>query len=91
MKKYIVVREDDDRRWEADTLDFITWDKWGRALGIKSEIELKSSMALDYENSVYFLWLTTPIQEIVSDTKNHYFRILRFRTKNSTYKVLEKL
>lgn len=90
MSKFIIVRENDDMRWESDSVKYIRWDENGRGSDIVDEIELDSSLVIDYIRGNVYGWLTTQVTEILERTTNNYFKIVRFRTKNSTYKVLEK-
>jgi hypothetical protein len=90
VSKFIIVRENDDMRWESDSVKYIRWDENGRGSDIVDEIELDSSLVIDYIRGNVYGWLTTQVTEILERTTNNYFKIVRFRTKNSTYKVLEK-
>lgn len=90
MSKFIIVRENDDKRWESDSIKYIRWDENSRGSDIVDEIELDSSLVIDYIRGNVYGWLTTQVTEILERTTNNYFKIVRFRTKNSTYKVLEK-
>jgi len=90
VSKFIIVRENDDKRWESDSIKYIRWDENSRGSDIVDEIELDSSLVIDYIRGNVYGWLTTQVTEILERTTNNYFKIVRFRTKNSTYKVLEK-
>ena len=67
---------------------FVEWK--GEELGslakeLHEQPQTGFSCLIDPQYGYSYTWLTTPIEEIVSDTKHEDVRTIEFQTKNSSY------
>jgi hypothetical protein len=72
---YVLTRLEDNKQITASTINFIEWNEDGTGKSSHDDPAIGRSIIADG-------WMTTPITEIISETK--------FKTKNSTY-TLHKL
>ena len=99
--KFFLVREKDHREdvtWEAKRVTYLSWEN-GRGKEPHRTPEVGRSLVLDFHvikigdevEQPSYQWMTTPITEIIEEKTTPYFKILRFKTENSTYRLLKKL
>lgn len=78
--KYVLIRDKDQLKKQANNALWIEWDESGSFQSIQREIREGRSLLLSPE---VIGWLTTPVVDIVIDTPMYK----RFWTKNSLYEL----
>ena len=81
---YVLTRLEDNKQITASTINFIEWNEDGTGKSSHDDPAIGRSIIADGWGLqvLTYKWMTTPITEIISETK--------FKTKNSTY-TLHKL
>ena len=74
---YVLTRLEDNKQITASTINFIEWNEDGTGKSSHDDPAIGRSIIADGQVELTYKWLTTPITEIISETK--------FKTKNSTY------
>jgi hypothetical protein len=82
--KYTLRKEEDGSIKYGDEAIWIEWNKDRTFKLSHHEPEIGRSLILD-GNRMNYTWLTTQAQEILEVTEDR----IRFRTKNSTYELIE--
>ena len=77
---------DEDFLKTAEKIAWVTWNEDGKVRDVLPEIEVGTSLILDFHWGQLFTWQTTPVTEIVEKTDKYII----FKTENSLYKI-EKL
>lgn len=98
--KYYLVREKDHRdevQMEGKRITFLSWKEDRTGDQPHRTPEVGRSLVLDFHvikvgevETPSYKWMTTPITEIIEEKTTPYFKILRFKTGNSNYRLLEK-
>lgn len=76
---YVVTRVEDNMQMPASVVKFVEWNEDGTGKAMHDSPAVGRSIVLDPTGPGNYMWLTTQIIEIISDTT--------FKTKNSTYMV----
>lgn len=79
---YKIVRKNDGKEFISETFKFVIFDELGLGTKIVDKIELDSCLILP-PFSIFTLWMTTQIIEIIQDDIN----LIHFKTKNSEYLI----
>jgi len=79
---YVLTRLEDNKQITASVIKFIEWNEDGTGKCSHDDPAIGRSIMVDPMVLGNYKWMTTPIIEIISETK--------FKTKNSTY-TLHKL
>lgn len=74
---YVLTRLEDNKQITASTIKFVEWNEDGTGKYVYNDPAIGRSIIADGQVELTYKWLTTPITEIISETK--------FKTKNSTY------
>ena len=76
---YVLTRLEDNKQITASTIKFVEWNEDGTGKSSHDSPTIGRSIIADGWGGLTYKWMTTPITEIISETK--------FKTKNSTYKI----
>lgn len=76
---YVVTRLEDNMQMPASIVKFVEWNDNGTGKAMHDTPAVGRSIVLDPSGPNNYMWLTTEIVEIMSDTK--------FKTANSTYTI----
>jgi hypothetical protein len=79
---YVLTRLEDNKQITASVIKFVEWNEDGTGKYVHDDPAIGRSIMADGWGELTYKWMTTPIIEIISETK--------FKTKNSTY-TLHKL
>jgi hypothetical protein len=79
--RYKLVREHDNLTHYVDMVSWIEWDAKGKGKEKHTEPALGRSLILHNYHSITYIWLTTPLIEILEEKEN----VFKFKTENSIY------
>lgn len=82
--KYMLRKEEDGSIKYGDHAQWIEWNEDRTYKLSHHDPEIGRSLILD-GNRMNYTWLTTQVQEILEVTENR----IKFKTKNSTYELIE--
>lgn len=77
---------DEDFIKKAEKIAWVTWNEDGKVRDVLPEIEVGTSLILDFHLGKMFTWQTTGVTEVLEKTDDY----ILFKTENSLYKI-EKL
>jgi len=86
-QRYKLMRKEDGHTVWANEIHWIEWNEHGRGRKSHKEPGIGRSLLCDPSmNGLMFVWLTTPIVEIVKQSPKR----LLFKTRNSTYLLTDR-
>ena len=74
---FVLIREEDNKQIPGSVIKFIEWSDLGSGKAAHDTPAVGRSIVVDPIVGGSYVWLTSPITEVISDTK--------FKTVNSTY------
>jgi hypothetical protein len=83
---YKITRLQDNKTWETKEIHYIHFDSHGRYAHTESTPSVNTALLIG-KLSLYYVWMTTQIKEIINTSENSYKLI----TKNSTYEVTKHI